>query len=67
METNDFRDGVAVITGAASGMGLLAAQRFIAGGAAAVLVDADRTAVEAAASALPVGRAMAAVADVRRW
>ncbi|MBN8525101.1 MAG: SDR family oxidoreductase [Planctomycetes bacterium] len=32
-----------------------------------MLVDADRTAVEAAASALPVGRAMAAVADVRRW
>lgn len=67
MEPYDFTGGVAVITGAASGMGLLAARRFIAGGAAAVLVDADRAAVEAAAAGLPEGRAMAAVADVRRW
>lgn len=67
MEPYDFTGGVAIITGAASGMGLLAAQRFIAGGASAVLVDANRAAVESAAASLPEGRAIAAVADVRRW
>lgn len=67
MDSHDFTGGVAVITGAASGMGLLAAQRFIAGGASAVLVDANRAAVESAAAGLPEGWAMAAVADVRRW
>lgn len=67
MESHDFTDGVAVITGAASGMGLLAAQRFIERGASAVLIDANQAAVTAAVAGLPQGRALATVADVRRW
>lgn len=67
MEATDFTDTVAVITGAASGMGFLAAQRFIAGGAAVVLVDANVAAVTAAAASLPGDRALPVVADVRRY
>lgn len=69
MEHTDFTDRVAIITGAASGMGLLAAQRFMEGGASVVLVDANREAVTAAAAGLPGGaaKALPVVADVRRY
>jgi NAD(P)-dependent dehydrogenase (short-subunit alcohol dehydrogenase family) len=69
METTAFTDQVAIVTGAASGMGLLAAQRLLEGGASVVLVDANQEAVTAAVAgcAGAGGRAVAAVADVRRY
>lgn len=45
-----FRDKVAVVTGAASGMGLLTSQRYAEEGAKVVLTDIDGDAVAAAAS-----------------
>jgi NAD(P)-dependent dehydrogenase (short-subunit alcohol dehydrogenase family) len=69
MEHNDFTDAVAIITGAASGMGLLAARCFLEGGAAVVLVDTNQAAVSAAAAGLPGGadKALPVVADVRDY
>ena len=43
-----YKDRVAIITGAASGMGLLAAQKFAREGAKVVLTDVNRGSVEAA-------------------
>jgi len=42
-----FKDKVAIITGAASGIGLLTAQRFAEEGARALLIDVNRDAVAA--------------------
>lgn len=47
-----FKNKVALVTGAASGMGLLAAQDYAREGAKVVLTDVNREAVEAAAEAL---------------
>lgn len=47
-----FKDQVAIITGAASGMGLLAAQKYAREGAKVVLTDVNREAVEAAAEGI---------------
>ncbi len=49
------RGNVAVITGAASGIGLAAAIRFAALGLRVVLADRDHEKLEAAAKALPAG------------
>src|SRR5947207_15860143 len=46
--TYDFKDQVALVTGAGSGMGLVTAQAFAAAGAAVVLADIDEGAVRAA-------------------
>ncbi|MCK6487439.1 MAG: SDR family oxidoreductase [Planctomycetes bacterium] len=69
MDSSEFTDQVAIITGAASGMGLLAARRLLAAGAAVLLVDANQEAVTAAVAgcAEAGGRAVAVVADVRRY
>lgn len=48
----DFTGQVALVTGAASGMGLAAARAFAEGGAATVLVDLSADAVEQAARSL---------------
>jgi NAD(P)-dependent dehydrogenase (short-subunit alcohol dehydrogenase family) len=48
----NFADKVALVTGAASGMGLATARAFAAAGAAVVLVDVDKDAVQAAAGEL---------------
>ena len=50
----DFSGKVAVVTGAASGMGLATAQAFAEAGAAVVLADFKEDAVKAAAA--EVGR-----------
>jgi NAD(P)-dependent dehydrogenase (short-subunit alcohol dehydrogenase family) len=50
--TYDFTNQVALVTGAASGMGLVTAHAFAEAGAAVVLADVDKDAVEAAAEEL---------------
>ncbi|MFG3017889.1 glucose 1-dehydrogenase [Streptomyces sp. NPDC048254] len=50
--TYDFTNQVALVTGAASGMGLVTAHAFAKAGAAVVLADVDKDAVEAAAEEL---------------
>ncbi|MDE1185405.1 MAG: SDR family oxidoreductase [Pantoea sp.] len=47
-----FKDQVALITGAASGMGLAAAKAFAASGAAVVMADVNEDAVKSAAAEL---------------
>jgi NAD(P)-dependent dehydrogenase (short-subunit alcohol dehydrogenase family) len=62
----DFRDKVALVTGASSGMGLATARAFAAAGAAVVLVDRQAAAVRSAANALAEAghKALAIVCDV---
>jgi NAD(P)-dependent dehydrogenase (short-subunit alcohol dehydrogenase family) len=50
--TYDFKDQVALVTGAGSGMGLVTAQAFAEAGAAVVLADIDEDAVRAATDEL---------------
>jgi NAD(P)-dependent dehydrogenase (short-subunit alcohol dehydrogenase family) len=48
----DFTDKVALVTGAAAGMGLATAQAFAKAGATVVLADVNESAVRAEAEAL---------------
>ncbi len=63
----EFSNRTAIITGAASGMGLLSAQKLAAQGANVVLTDVNREAVEAAAEAIRQngGEALGLQVDVR--
>lgn len=62
-----FKDKVAIVTGAASGMGLLSAQQFADEGAKVVLADVNEDAVTAAAEAIQEkgGEAIGVRVDVR--
>jgi NAD(P)-dependent dehydrogenase (short-subunit alcohol dehydrogenase family) len=66
METVEGK--VAVVTGAAAGIGLALAQRFLADGASVVMADVDTGALDAAAGTLAgehPGRVLAVPTDVR--
>src|SRR5688500_16119355 len=61
----DYKDKVAVVTGAASGIGLALAKRFAAEGMKLVLVDIEQAALESAAAQLPAGtEVLSSVTDV---
>ena len=64
-----FKDQVAIISGAASGMGLLSAQNLSSDGAKVVLTDVNREAVEAAAADIcrNGGEATGVQVDVRDY
>ena len=51
-----FRDRVAVVTGAASGIGLALAERFAAEGMKVVMADIELDALAKAADAVPEAR-----------
>lgn len=61
----NLRDGVAVVTGAASGIGLATAQAFVAAGMRVVLADVDEAGVRREASALGDDAAHGVAVDVR--
>ena len=69
MKDIEFKGKVAVVTGAASGMGLLTAQEFARLGATVVLCDVNADALDAAAADIAAkgGRAVACAGDVRVW
>jgi meso-butanediol dehydrogenase/(S,S)-butanediol dehydrogenase/diacetyl reductase len=60
---NRFTDKTVLITGAASGMGLAAAHRFLDEGARVVMLDIDSASLKQAASALPQDRVLVHVGD----
>ncbi|ETE31782.1 hypothetical protein B398_06705 [Xylella fastidiosa 32] len=64
--TYDFKGQVALVTGAAAGMGLATARGFAQGGASVVLADRDgeRAAQEAAAIVAEGGTAIGLACDV---
>ena len=64
MKDIQFKDKLAVITGAASGMGLSCSKEFVRLGAKVIMCDANGPALEAAAS--EIGKsAIPLVGDVR--
>ena len=67
MQCGEFVNRTAVITGAGSGMGLLAAKRFAAKGASVLLVDVNQEALDKAVEEIRNhgGKAEAMLADVR--
>jgi NAD(P)-dependent dehydrogenase (short-subunit alcohol dehydrogenase family) len=64
-----FKDKAAIITGAASGMGLLSAQELARDGARVLLADVNAEAVEAAAAGIrrSGGTAVGLAVDVRKY
>jgi NAD(P)-dependent dehydrogenase (short-subunit alcohol dehydrogenase family) len=63
---NELDGKVAVVTGAAKGLGLAVATRFAEEGATVVVSDIDADGAEKAAASLPGGRGHAIACDVRR-
>ncbi|HEY7633273.1 MAG TPA: SDR family oxidoreductase [Thermoleophilaceae bacterium] len=64
MPFKGLQDRVAIVTGAASGIGLASAQRLAQEGARVALVDVDANGVEKAASDIGSDNALAIAADV---
>jgi len=60
---NRFKEKTVIVTGAASGIGLAAARRFLDEGARVVMLDIDAATLEEAAGALPQERVLAQVGD----
>ena len=60
----DLSGKVALVTGAARGIGFATARALVARGASVVVVDLDEGAAQAAAGQLPAGRALGVGADV---
>lgn len=68
MNRYDLDGQVAIITGAARGIGYAAAERLLQSGAAVSIWDVDGAAAAAAAKALNApGRAMAQAVDITKW
>lgn len=65
----DFTGKVAIVTGAASGMGLLTAQNLAVGGAKVVLTDVNNEALQAAVAGICAkgGEAVGQLVDVRDY
>jgi 2-dehydro-3-deoxy-L-rhamnonate dehydrogenase (NAD+) len=64
MNTIDLNNRTAIVTGGARGIGLAAAQKMLASGAAVALWDIDADALGKAAAGLKGGRVFTAVVDV---
>ena len=69
MKEIEFKGKVAVVTGAASGMGLMTSQELAKRGATVVMCDVNAEALGAAAKAVVAagGRAVACAGDVRKF
>jgi NAD(P)-dependent dehydrogenase (short-subunit alcohol dehydrogenase family) len=64
---DELRDRVAVVTGAASGIGLALCERLAAEGMSVVMADVDPGRLEAAAERLASGDVLAVPTDASRW
>lgn len=60
---NRFKDKTVIVTGAASGIGLAAARRFLDEGARVVMLDIDGDKLKQAAAGLPQDRVLVQVGD----
>ena len=60
---NRFKDKTVLVTGAASGIGLAAARRFLDEGARVVMLDIDEAGLKKAAAGLPQDRVLVQVGD----
>jgi meso-butanediol dehydrogenase/(S,S)-butanediol dehydrogenase/diacetyl reductase len=60
---NRFKEKTVLVTGAASGIGLAAARRFLDEGARVVMLDIDEASLRKAAAALPQDRVLVQVGD----
>lgn len=60
---NRFKEQVVLVTGAASGIGLAAARRFLDEGARVVMLDIDEATLREAAAALPQDRVLVQIGD----
>jgi meso-butanediol dehydrogenase/(S,S)-butanediol dehydrogenase/diacetyl reductase len=63
---NRFKDKTVLVTGAASGIGLAAARRFLDEGARVVMLDIDEASLGKAAAGLPQDRVLVHVGDTAR-